>query len=144
MAQVTVRQLAEVVGTPVDRLLTQLAEAGIQVGDPDAAISDDQKMQLLSHLRQSHGENSSNEPRKITLKRRSVSEIKMTGSQGRAKTVSVEVRKQRTYVKRSAVMEEEAKRRAEEDAIRQAELDVIRAAEAKVAAEKKAVDEAKR
>ena len=42
MAQVTVRQLAEVVGTPVDRLLTQLAEAGIQVGDPDAAISDDQ------------------------------------------------------------------------------------------------------
>jgi translation initiation factor IF-2 len=144
MAQVTVRQLAEVVGTPVDRLLTQLAEAGIEVGDPDAAISDDQKMQLLSHLRQSHGENSSSEPRKITLKRRSVSEIKMTGSQGRAKTVSVEVRKQRTYVKRSAVMEEEAKRRAEEDAVRQAELDVIRAAEAKVAAEKKAVDDAKK
>jgi translation initiation factor IF-2 len=144
MAQVTVRQLAEVVGTPVDRLLTQLAEAGIQVGDPDATISDDEKMQLLSHLRQSHGENSSSEPRKITLKRRSVSEIKMTGSQGRAKTVSVEVRKQRTYVKRSAVMEEEAKRRAEEDAVRQAELDVVRAAEAKVAAEKKAVDDAKR
>jgi len=144
MAQTTVRQLAEVVGTPVDRLLTQLAEAGIQVGDPDAAISDDQKMQLLSHLRQSHGENSSSEPRKITLKRRSVSEIKMTGSQGRAKTVSVEVRKQRTYVKRSAVMEEEAKRRAEEDAVRQAELDVLRAAEAKVAAEKKAIDDAKR
>ena len=144
MAQVTVRQLADVVGTPVDRLLTQLAEAGIEVGDPDAAISDDQKMQLLSHLRQSHGENSSNEPRKITLKRRSVSEIKVSGAQGRAKTVSVEVRKQRTYVKRSAVMEEEAKRRAEEDAVRQAELDVIRAAEAKVAAEKKAVDDAKR
>jgi len=144
MAQVTVRQLAEVVGTPVDRLLTQLAEAGIEVGDPDAAISDDQKMQLLSHLRHSHGENSSSEPRKITLKRRSVSEIKLTGSQGRAKTVSVEVRKQRTYVKRSAVMEEEAKRRAEEDAVRQAELDIVRAAEAKVAAEKKAVDDAKR
>ena len=144
MAQVTVRQLADVVGTPVDRLLTQLAEAGIEVGDPDAAISDDQKMQLLSHLRQSHGENSSNEPRKITLKRRSVSEIKVSGAQGRAKTVSVEVRKQRTYVKRSAVMEEEAKRRAEEDAVRQAELDVVRAAEAKVAAEKKAVDDAKR
>ncbi|HEY3645130.1 MAG TPA: translation initiation factor IF-2 [Gammaproteobacteria bacterium] len=144
MAQVTVRQLAEVVGTPVDRLLTQLAEAGIQVGDPDASITDDQKMQLLSHLRHSHGENSSSEPRKITLKRRSVSEIKVSGSQGRAKTVSVEVRKQRTYVKRSAVMEEEAKRRAEEDAVRQAELEVVRAAEAKVAAEKKAVDDAKK
>ena len=144
MAQVTVRQLAEVVGTPVDRLLTQLAEAGIEVGDPDATISDDQKMQLLSHLRESHGENSSNEPRKITLKRRSVSEIKLTGNQGRAKTVSVEVRKQRTYVKRSAVMEEEAKRRAEEDAVRQAELDQQRAEDEKRAAEKKAVDDAKR
>src|SRR5579859_4606745 len=147
MAQVTVRQLAEVVGTPVDRLLAQLAEAGIQVGDPDAAISDDQKMQLLTHLRESHGESPSAEPRKITLKRRSVSEIKLTGNQGRAKTVSVEVRKKRTYVKRSAVMEEEAKRRAEEDAVRQAELDKQRAEEAvreAARAEKQAVEDAKR
>ncbi|HET7174919.1 MAG TPA: translation initiation factor IF-2 N-terminal domain-containing protein, partial [Gammaproteobacteria bacterium] len=147
MAQVTVRQLAEVVGTPVDRLLTQLAEAGIQVGDPDAAISDDQKMQLLTHLRQSHGEDPSAEPRKITLKRRSVSEIKLTGNQGRAKTVSVEVRKKRTYVKRSAVMEEEAKRRAEEDAVRQVELDKLRAEEAvreAARAEKQAAEDAKR
>ena len=147
MAQVTVRQLADVVGTPVDRLLTQLAEAGIEVGDPDAAISDDQKMQLLTHLRQSHGESSSSEPRKITLKRRSVSEIKVSGSQGRAKTVSVEVRKQRTYVKRSAVMEEEAKRRAEEDAVRQAEMEQRQAEEVKRAAEraeKQAAEDAKR
>src|SRR5690348_12205890 len=147
MAQVTVRQLAEVVGTPVDRLLAQLAEAGIEVGDPDAAISDDQKMQLLTHLRQSHGETPSAEPRKITLKRRSVSEIKLTGSQGRAKTVSVEVRKKRTYVKRTVVMEEEAKRRAEEDAVRQAELDQQRAEDEKRAAEraaKQAVEDAKR
>src|SRR5215469_4242129 len=147
MAQVTVRQLAEVVGTPVDRLLTQLAEAGIQVGDPDAAISDDQKMQLLTHLRQSHGEDSSAEPRKITLKRRSVSEIKLTGNQGRAKTVSVEVRKKRTYVKRSAVIEEETKRRAEEDAVRQAELEKQRAEEAvreAARAEKQAAEDAKR
>ena len=147
MAQVTVRQLAEVVGTPVDRLLTQLSEAGIEVGDPDAAISDDQKMQLLTHLRQSHGEDSSAEPRKITLKRRSVSEIKLTGNQGRAKTVSVEVRKKRTYVKRSAVMEEEAKRRAEEDAVRQAAEDEKRVEDEKRAAEraeKQAAEDAKR
>ena len=147
MAQVTVRQLAEVVGTPVDRLLAQLAEAGIQVGDPDAAISDDQKMQLLTHLRESHGETPSAEPRKITLKRRSVSEIKLTGNQGRAKTVSVEVRKKRTYVKRSAVMEEEAKRRAEEDAVRQVEIDKQRAEEAvreAARAEKQAAEDAKR
>src|SRR5579863_2424438 len=147
MAQVTVRQLAEVVGTPVDRLLTQLAEAGIQVGDPDASISDDQKMQLLTHLRHSHGEDSSAEPRKITLKRRSVSEIKLTGNQGRAKTVSVEVRKKRTYVKRSAVIEEETKRRAEEDAVRQAELDQQRAEDERRTAEraeKQATEDAKR
>jgi translation initiation factor IF-2 len=144
MAEVTVKQLAEVVGTPVERLLTQLAEAGIEVDDPEASISDDQKMQLLTHLRESHGESPSAEPRKITLKRRSVSEIKLTGSQGRAKTVSVEVRKKRTYVKRSAVIEEETKRRAEEDAVRQAEQHAEDERKAVENAELKAVEDAKR
>ncbi|HEX5340606.1 MAG TPA: translation initiation factor IF-2 [Gammaproteobacteria bacterium] len=147
MAEVTVKQFAEVVGTPVDRLLTQLAEAGIEIGDPDAAISDEQKLQLLTHLRHSHGEGAAGEPRKITLKRRSVSEIKLTGSQGRAKTVSIEVRKKRTYVKRSAVMEEDAKRRAEEDAVRETELAKQREQEdmlASARAEKQAVEEAER
>ncbi|HKT31919.1 MAG TPA: translation initiation factor IF-2 [Gammaproteobacteria bacterium] len=134
MAEVTVRQFAEVVGTPVERLLTQLAEAGIQIADPDIAISDDQKLQLLTHLRHSHGEGAGGEPRRITLKRRSVSEIKLSGAQGRAKTVSVEVRKKRTYVKRSAVIEEETKRRAEEEAVQQAELERRRAEEARQSA----------
>jgi translation initiation factor IF-2 len=136
MAEVTVRQFAEVVGTPVERLLTQLAEAGIQIADPDLAISDDQKLQLLTHLRHSHGEGAGGEPRKITLKRRSVSEIKLSGAQGRAKTVSVEVRKKRTYVKRSTVIEEEAKRRAEEEALQQAELERRRAEEARLSADR--------
>ncbi|MBU6420529.1 MAG: translation initiation factor IF-2 [Gammaproteobacteria bacterium] len=136
MAEVTVRQFAEVVGTPVDRLLTQLAEAGIPIVDPDIAISDDQKLQLLTHLRQHHGEGAGGEPRKITLKRRSVSEIKLSGAQGRAKTVSVEVRKKRTYVKRSAVLEEEAKRRAEEEAVQQAELERRRAEEVRLSADR--------
>ncbi|HEX6549393.1 MAG TPA: translation initiation factor IF-2 N-terminal domain-containing protein, partial [Gammaproteobacteria bacterium] len=147
MAEVTVKQFAEVVGTPVDRLLTQLAEAGIELDDPNAAISDEQKLQLLTHLRHSHGEGVTGEPRKITLKRRSVSEIKLTGSQGRAKTVSIEVRKKRTYVKRSAVMEEDAKRRAEEEAVRDAELAKQREEEDRLAsarAEKQAVEEAER
>lgn len=136
MAEVTVRQFAEVVGTPVERLLTQLAEAGIRITDPDLAISDDQKLQLLTHLRHHHGEGAGGEPRKITLKRRSVSEIKLSGAQGRAKTVSVEVRKKRTYVKRSAVLEEEAKRRAEEEAVQQAELERRRAEEAQLSADR--------
>jgi translation initiation factor IF-2 len=134
MAEVTVRQFAEVVGTPVERLLTQLADAGIQITDPDIAISDDQKLQLLTHLRNSHGEGGAGEPRKITLKRRTVSEIKLNGIQGRAKTVSVEVRKKRTYVKRSAVLEEEAKRRSEEEAAQQAELELKRAEEERLSA----------
>ena len=136
MAEVTVRQFAEVVGTPVERLLAQLAEAGIEITDPDIAISDDQKMQLLTHLRHSHGEGGAGETRKITLTRRTVSEIKLTGVQGRAKTVSIEVRKKRTYVKRSAVMEEEAKRRAEEDAVLQAELEQQRAEEERRSADR--------
>ncbi|MGH8403052.1 MAG: translation initiation factor IF-2 N-terminal domain-containing protein, partial [Gammaproteobacteria bacterium] len=134
MAEVTVRQFAEVVGTPVERLLTQMAEAGIEIVDPDITISDDQKLQLLTHLRHSHGEGAAGEPRKITLKRRTVSEIKLSGIQGRAKTVSVEVRKKRTYVKRSAVLEEDAKRRAEEDALQQAELERKRAEEEQLSA----------
>ena len=134
MAEVTVRQFAEVVGTPVERLLTQLADAGIEIADPDIAISDVQKLQLLTHLRHSHGEGATGEPRKITLKRRTVSEIKLSGMQGRAKTVSVEVRKKRTYVKRSAVLEEEAKRRSEEEAAQQAQLELKRAEEERLSA----------
>ncbi|HET7922107.1 MAG TPA: translation initiation factor IF-2 [Gammaproteobacteria bacterium] len=147
MAEVTVKQFAEVVGTPVDRLLSQLADAGIALDDPEAAISDEQKLQLLTHLRHSHGEGGSGEPRKITLKRRSVSEIKLTGSQGRAKTVSIEVRTKRTYVKRSAVIEEESKKRAEEEATREAERAEQRAEEerqASMRAEKQALEAAER
>ncbi|MDD3519416.1 MAG: translation initiation factor IF-2 N-terminal domain-containing protein, partial [Chromatiales bacterium] len=55
MADVTVKQLSEVVGTPVERLLEQLAEAGVSVSDADQTVTDDQKMQLLDYLRKSHG-----------------------------------------------------------------------------------------
>ncbi|MGF1642149.1 MAG: translation initiation factor IF-2 [Thiotrichales bacterium] len=101
MSQVTVIQLAEVVGTPVDRLLDQMREAGITVTDPHQTVSDEQKLTLLDHLRRSHGKEG-NEPgaKKITLKRKSLTEIKVGSGIGRPKTVSVEVRKKRTYIKR--------------------------------------------
>lgn len=148
MAEVTIKQLADVLGIEVGRLLTQLGEAGLEITDPDAMINDDQKMQLLTHLRESHhgADGASAAPRKITLKRRSVSEIKLSGAQGRSKTVSVEVRKKRTYVKRSAVIEaetqrkvEEAEERAAEEAAREREE---AAARAKVEAEENAKREA--
>ena len=123
MADVTVAQFAEVLKVPVERLLVQLDQAGIAVGGADATISDDAKMELLTHLRRSHGhgEDSTAAPRKITLKRKSQSELKLASNQGRARTVSVEVRRQRTYIKRD-VLEEKARQQQEElDRKREAE-----------------------
>ncbi|GAB4358714.1 MAG: hypothetical protein Kow006_27390 [Gammaproteobacteria bacterium] len=117
MSELTVKQLADLVGTSVERLLTQLKEAGVAVSDAEETITEDQKLQLLTHLRRAHGKQSDTsdaEPRKITLKRKSVSEIRQTGDRGKVKTVSVEVRKKRTYVKRSVVLDEERKRVEEE------------------------------
>ena len=118
MTDVTVRQFATVVGIPADRLLEQFTEAGITVAGADAAITEKQKLDLLAHLRKSHGDrpaNSTAEPRKITLKRKTHSEIKMTGGvAGQVKTVSIEVRKKRTYVKRSLVEDEASRHREPE------------------------------
>lgn len=100
MSEVTVRELAEVVGIPVDRLLVQLGKSGLPHTDADQRLNEQDKAQLLGHLRQLHGsgESDSAAPRKITLKRKSVNELKVS-SQGRKKTVTVEVRKRRTYVR---------------------------------------------
>ncbi len=110
MAEVTVREFAEDVGIPVERLLTQLGDAGLQVADAEAKITDKDKHQLLEHLRQAHSKGGQ-DPKKITLKRKSVSELKVGGGSSKGKTVSVEVRKKRTYVKRSVVAEKEKKQR---------------------------------
>jgi len=148
MAEVTVKQFADALGVPVDRLLTQLGDAGLKVASAEASINDEQKLQLLTHLRRSHGKDGaagSNEPRKITLNRRSVSELKLAGSQGKAKTVSVEVRKKRTYVKRSALEEQEAARKAEEQAKIDAQEATLREQqEAEEAARRKVEEDAVR
>ncbi len=98
MAQVTVKQLAEVVGASVDRLLAQMKEAGLPHAEAGEVVSDVDKQTLLSHLKRSHGESTA-APSRITLKRKTISTLRTSGSQGR-KTVAVEVRKKRTYVKR--------------------------------------------
>jgi translation initiation factor IF-2 len=122
MADVTVAQFAEVLKVPVDRLLSQLEEAGIQVKGADDTISDEAKLELLTFLRESHGrEAPAATPRKITLKRKTQSELRQPVGQGRARTVNVEVRKKRTYVKRD-VLEEQARQEQEElDRQREAE-----------------------
>ncbi|MCY4362790.1 MAG: translation initiation factor IF-2 [Gammaproteobacteria bacterium] len=119
MPEVTVKQYAEVIQIPVERLLEQLEEAGLAGKSADDAISDNEKTELLGYLRRKHGKENQAGPERITLRRKTVSEIKIpaTGlgsrSKVRSKTVSVEVRKRRTYIKRS-VIEEEALKRAQE------------------------------
>ena len=114
MADVTVSQFAEVLKVPVERLLTQLDEAGIQVSGADATISDEAKMELLTFLRRAHGRTEdAASPRKITLKRKSQGEIKVASAQGRARMVNVEVRRKKTYLNRS-VLEEQARVQHEE------------------------------
>src|SRR5690606_18477225 len=99
MADVTVSQFAEVLKVPVERLLTQLDEAGIRVSGADDTISDDAKMELLTYLRRAHGRaGESAAPRKITLKRKSQGEIKVASPQGRARLVNVEVRSKKTFL----------------------------------------------
>jgi translation initiation factor IF-2 len=116
MADVTVAQFAEVLKVPVDRLLQQLDQAGIRVDSAEDMISEDAKHELLTHLRRSHGRDDAQadaSPRKITLRRKSQSELKLASPQGRARTVNVEVRSKRTYVKRE-VLEDQARHQQEE------------------------------
>ena len=121
MSDVTVEQFAEILKVPIDRLLTQLEEAGIRVQGPADLISEDAKHELLTHLRKAHGKGEDGgAPRRITLRRKAQSEIRVAAPQGRARTVNVEVRRKRTYIKRD-VLEEQARvaqRRSTGSAIR--------------------------
>ena len=105
MADVTISELAGVVGVSVDKLLSQVKEAGLPHTKADELISNDDKNTLLVFLRRSHGDRdaTSAAPKKITLKRKTLGTLKSATSTGRGKTVNVEVRKKRTYVKRSAI-----------------------------------------
>ena len=147
MSDVTVKKLAEDIGAPVDRLLQQIVDAGLDARDADGKVSDDEKHQLLAHLKKSHGEDEG-EPRKITLKRKTQTTLKMSGGQGKTKTVNVEVRKKRTYVKRPEVNAELEKQKEDqvalrekqesEDAARKAAIEAQRIEEEKAKAEAEA------
>src|SRR6185295_3787209 len=134
MSDVTVAQFAEVLKVPVDRLLVQLESAGIQVEGPQALISDEAKLELLTHLRRAHGAAEPSKtagaaaPRKITLARKSQSELKQASTQGRARTVNVEVRHKKTYIKRD-VLEEQNKQHQDEADLKRKEIEAAEAAE---------------
>jgi translation initiation factor IF-2 len=147
MSDLTVRQLAEVVGIPLERLLSQLTEAGLQKSGEDELLTDAEKLKFLTFLRQSHGKAQGEDltnPKRVTLQRRTVSELKQgKATPGKvAKTISVEVRKKRTYVKRSELPEVSEQRHEVEQA-RQA-LEDQQQRQSEVEAQQKARQEAER
>src|SRR5262245_835727 len=138
MADVTVSQFAEVLKVPVDRLLVQLDQAGIKVDGPNARISDDAKLELLTHLRRSHGSGQEGSaPNKITLRRKTQQEIKLASAQGRARTVNVEVRQKKTYIKRDVLQEQARQQQDEIDAKRREADDAARAEAERLEAERR-------
>ena len=171
MTDVTVRQLAETVGATVDRLLRQMADAGLPHTSDGEPVTEDQKQTLLAHLKQSHG-SSISAPKKITFKKKSVGTLR-TGQGRTGRNVTVEVRRKRTYVKRPEALatrpvapeasqpsqaEEEARRIREEEIARKTAEQESRRAElerkaeearrreeeaAKLEAERKAEEERK-
>ena len=106
MPDITIGEFANDVGVSVERIQEQLVEAGLPTKNAKDVITDVEKSELLSFLRKKHGKDSGDGPRKITLRRKTISELKVpVANQGRSKprskTVSIEFRKRRTYAKRS-------------------------------------------
>ena len=144
MADVTVKQLADTVGAPPDRLLKQMREAGLPHLAEDELVSEEQKQTLLAYLKRSHGEKE-DAPKRITLKRKSTGTLK--AGQGRAgRNVTVEVRRKRTYERRTPEEVELQEAAAVEPS--QAEVEALRIREEelarKVAEEQARTEEAAR
>ncbi|MCZ6709812.1 MAG: translation initiation factor IF-2 [Gammaproteobacteria bacterium] len=124
MSEVTVKQLADTVGAPVDRLLKQMQEAGLPHVSDESAVTEEEKQTLLAYLKRSHGSDDS-ATKKITLKRKSVGTLK-TGQGRGGRTVNVEVRRKRTYVKRETAELTEAAASAEASTPGQAQAEAQR------------------
>ena len=148
MAEVTVKKLAEDVGTPVDRLLKQMQESGLPHKSESDNVSEEQKKVLLSFLKKSHGREEGT-VKKVTLKRKVTTKLKSTGNTGgKAKTVSIEVRKKRTYVKPdnddAQQQKELARKKAADETRRQEEDEKLAKAQKEAAKQKAATIEIER
>ncbi|MES2092158.1 MAG: translation initiation factor IF-2 [Pseudomonadota bacterium] len=120
MAVTTVAQLAAELNRPAATLLEQLHSAGVQKASHEDVLTEADKERLLDHLRHAHG-SAGADRKKITLTRKSTAEIKQADASGKARTIQVEVRKKRTFVKRDEVGGEEAAPETEVD-----EADLLR------------------
>jgi len=136
MASNNVAQFATELKMPADLLLKQLRSAGVDKQSEADPLSKQDKDKLLEHLRRAHGAGSEGEKKKITLTRKETSEIKQADATGKSRTIQVEVRKKRTFIKRdepaaeeapapvaaAPVIDEAEQQRRDEEARRQAEL----------------------
>jgi translation initiation factor IF-2 len=143
MSDVTARQLANVLNLQVDKLLEQLAEAGMKFSGADQVVTSTEKVKLLGFLRRTHGKRESPAeqeagPQQITLRRKKVSELTVSSGAAKGKTVAVEVRQKRTYVKRSVVQDDQGG----PDAEREEALRLLKESETRRAAEEAALREA--
>ncbi len=142
MADVTVQQLADNIGTPVDRLLKQMTEAGLAHKSASDAVTDSEKQTLLTYLKTSHGAKSDG-PQKITLKRKVTTQLKAGSGGAKGKTVNIEVRKKRTYVKREAAADQAEPGQKRDDQLkREQEQQKLEEAQARAAEEKQAAEAA--
>ncbi len=144
MAKSNVAQFAEELKLPVPRLLEQLQAAGVNKQAAEDPVTEQDKTRLLDYLREVHGHKE--EKKKITLTRKQTTEIKRSDSTGKARTIQVEVRKKRTFVKvdkpaevvevekpaapAAPIIDQEETKKREEEARRQAELAARQAADA--------------
>ena len=134
MAEVTIEKLASDVGTTVDRLVQQFADAGIKKV-AGQVVSEDEKKALLDHLSAQHG-GKAPEPSRLTLKRKEKTTLSVSGGAGRNREIQVEVRKQKTYVKKPVL--DEATLKAQEEARLAEEKARADAEAARLEAERKA------
>ncbi|MFZ6768626.1 translation initiation factor IF-2 [Undibacterium sp. Di26W] len=163
MASNNVAQFATELKMSADLLLTQLRAAGVSKSSTSDSLTKEDKDKLLEHLRRSHGVSADTEKKKITLTRKETTEIKQADATGKSRTIQVEVRKKRTFVKRddapadetpgvAPVVDAAEQARNEEEARREAELIARQEAEllekqerlAKLEAEKEAQAQAMR
>lgn len=163
MSDKTVKELAGIVGIPLDRLLEQMKEAGISVHNEVDTVTEDEKMALLAHLRKRHGKGEGADTavtKKVTLKRRTVTSLKQGTAPGKdTKTINIQVKKEKTYIKREDAITEEArvelarvkkdldehaqKQEAAEELHREASAREKAEADAKIVAQKKVDDDAR-
>jgi len=144
MAEVTIEKLASDVGTTVDRLVQQFADAGITKAQGQT-VTEDEKKALLEHLSKQHGGKPA-EPAKLTLKRKEKTTLSVAGGAGRNREIQVEVRKQKTYIKKpmldEATLKAQEEARIAEEQAEAARLEAER--KAREAAQLKAKEEAER